>query len=121
VATGASLVASPGSPEFIYAAILLAGMVGAIQVLMGLLRLGFLVNFLSRPVISGFTSAAAFIIGLSQLEHLVGVPLERSNRLHELVLQAIPRLGEVHVATLAVGAGSVAVIYLVRKLRRRLP
>ncbi len=121
VATGASLVAAPGSPEFLTAAILLAGMVGVSQALMGLLRLGFLVNFLSRPVISGFTSAAAIIIGLSQLKHLVGVPLERSNRLHELVMGVVPRLGEIHLTTFSIGAGSIALLLLSRKLAPRLP
>ncbi len=121
VATGASLVAAPGSPDFLAAAILLAGMVGLTQALMGLLRLGFLVNFLSRPVISGFTSAAAIIIGLSQLKHLIGVPLERSNRLHELIINTVPRLGEIHLATLAIGAGSIALIFLIRHKARRLP
>ncbi len=121
VATGASLVAPVGSPEFLTAAILLAGMVGVLQALMGLLRMGFLVNFLSRPVISGFTSAAAIIIGFSQLGHLIGVPLERSNQFHELLVGAASRLGEVHWPTLAVGLGSIAGIVLLRLWDRRLP
>ena len=71
IAAGVGAIASDPS-EFIGLAILLAFMVGVIQLAMGIFRLGFLVNFLSHPVISGFTSAAALIIGFSQLKHLLG-------------------------------------------------
>ena len=77
-------LADVGSPEFIGFAILLALMVGIIQFSMGALRLGFLVNFLSHPVIAGFTSAAAIIIGLSQLKHLLGVKLE-GGKVYEII------------------------------------
>ena len=49
--------------------------------------MGFLVNFLSKPVISGFTSAAAIIIGLSQLKHLLGAPFETTNKIHLLIIE----------------------------------
>ena len=62
-----------GVEEIIAAAIFLATMVGVLQMLMGLLQMGVLANYLSRPVISGFTSAAAIIIGLSQVKHLLGL------------------------------------------------
>src|SRR5690606_38250259 len=58
VATGVSSIAEPGTDEYIALAILLAFMIGVIQLIMGILRMGFLVNFLSHPVITGFTSAA---------------------------------------------------------------
>ena len=67
VAAGLAGMAVAGSDDYISLALLLAFMMGALQLGMGLLRLGFLVNFLSRPVINGFTSAAALIIGLNQL------------------------------------------------------
>ena len=69
VATGVGALAPVGSGEFVAYAVLLAGLVGVLQLAMGLMRAGFLVNFLSHPVISGFTSAAALIIGASQLKH----------------------------------------------------
>ena len=68
-AAGISVLAEGGTEAYISLAIMLALMVGVIQFLLGVFRLGFLVNFLSHPVISGFTSAAALIIGLSQLKH----------------------------------------------------
>lgn len=121
VATGASLVATPGTPAFLGAAVLLALMVGVSQAAMGALRLGFLVNFLSRPVISGFTSAAAIVIGLSQLQHLLGVKLGRSSTVHGALGEALPRLADVHLLTLALGAGALLMIIGLRRLERRLP
>ena len=71
VAAGLSVIATVGTEYYILLAISLALMVGIIQFLMGLFKLGFLVNFLSKPVISGFTSAAAIIIAMSQLKEIV--------------------------------------------------
>ena len=79
VAAGVSTIASVGSDEYIAIALMLALLMGAIQLLFGILRLGFLVDFLSKPVISGFTSAAALIIGFNQFKHLFGVDIERSS------------------------------------------
>ena len=95
VATGVGALADPGSTAFVQYAILLAFMVGLIQFLMGVFRLGFLVNFLSHPVISGFTSAAALIIGLSQLKHLLGFDIPRSHLIHEIIGNALAHITEV--------------------------
>ncbi|MEL6535282.1 MAG: SulP family inorganic anion transporter, partial [Bacteroidota bacterium] len=86
IATGVGQLAEVGSAEFIGLAILLSLMVGVMQFALGIFRLGFLVNFLSHPVISGFTSAAALIIGLSQLKHLLGIDIPRSNYIHEIII-----------------------------------
>lgn len=121
VATGVGAIAPAGSAEYVALAIALAGMVGVLQLAMGVLRLGALVTFLSHPVVSGFTSAAAIVIGLSQLEHLLGVRLEKSPRLHELVVDATGALGDTHAITLAIGAGSIAVLLLLKRWRPRFP
>lgn len=121
VATGVGAIAPAGSGEYVALAIALAGMVGVLQLAMGVLRLGALVTFLSHPVVSGFTSAAAIIIGLSQLEHLLGVRLQKSPRLHELVVDAAGALGDTHAITLAIGAGSVLVLLLLKRWRPRFP
>ena len=86
VASGVGALAPAGSAEFVALASLLALMVGVIQLAMGIFRLGFLVNFISHPVVSGFTSAAALIIGINQLKHLLGIDLPRSQYVHEIVL-----------------------------------
>ena len=85
VAAGLTGIAVAGTEHYIALALLLALMMGMLQWGMGMLRLGFLVNFLSRPVISGFTSAAALIIGLNQLPHMLGVSSVGSNQLHVLL------------------------------------
>src|SRR5690606_15435573 len=119
--TGASIVAVPGTREYVAAAVLLALMVGISQAAMGALRLGFMVNFLSRPVISGFTSAAALVIGLSQLQHLLRISLARSDTVHGAIAAALPRLGQTHLPTFALGVGALALISGLRRLDRRLP
>ncbi|RMG66124.1 MAG: solute carrier 26 family protein [Calditrichaeota bacterium] len=95
-------------------AALLAMMIGALQLTMGLLRLGFLVNFLSQPVISGFASAAAFIIGFSQLKYLFRVDIHNSQQIHKVLIQLWAHLGEVHWPTLAVGGGFLLFMILLR-------
>jgi SulP family sulfate permease len=84
-ASGIGVIAQQGTEEYIKLAILLALLVGAIQFLMGVFKLGFLVNFLYHPVISGFTSAAALIIGLSQMTHLFGISIQGSHHAHQII------------------------------------
>ena len=88
VATGVSTLALAGSESYISIAILLALMVGAIQFIMGVFSLGFIVNFLSKPVITGFTSAVALIIGLNQFRNLFGVDLVQSDQI-QIILEDI--------------------------------
>lgn len=118
VAAGLTGLAVAGTENYIALALLLAFMMGALQFSMGVLRLGFLVNFLSRPVISGFTSAAALIIGLNQLPHLLGVTTERSNQLHKLVYGVADALPQTQGTSLAVGL--IAILALVG-MKRWLP
>ena len=121
VAAGVGAVAQPGSDQYLLLAVLLAGMVGAIQLLMGVARLGFLVNFLSHPVVSGFTSAAALIIGLSQLKHLLGVPIERSHHVHEILLSAARQVTDIQPITLAIGLGALALLFVIKKIKPTAP
>lgn len=120
VATGVGAIASSGTELFIAYSILLALMVGVMQLVMGIARLGFLVNFLSHPVISGFTSAAAIIIGLSQLKHLLGVKLA-SGKVHVVIGDALTRLGEIEPITLGIGALTIAVLMFFKKVKPAFP
>jgi SulP family sulfate permease len=88
-------------------AVVLMVLVGALQLGMGVFRVGFLVRFLSHPVVAGFTSAAALIIGASQLGHVLGLDLPRSHHVHETLLRAVQGLPDVHGPTLAVATASV--------------
>jgi SulP family sulfate permease len=121
-ATGiGAMVPEAGSETFIALAIALALFVGLIQFLLGVFRLGFLVNFLSHPVISGFTSAAALIIGLSQLKHLLGVDIPRSHHIHEIILGAIEKFDANQWPTILLALGGIAVIVGIKKINKAIP
>lgn len=99
----------------------LALMVGVMQLLMGVFKLGFLVKFMSHPVIAGFTSAAALIIGLSQLKHVLGVDIHRSHHVHEIVLQAFEQAGNTHPITFGIAIASIVTLVSLKKLAPRFP
>ncbi len=120
VASGVGSIATIGTESFISLTILLALMVGLIQLVLGLFKLGFLVNFLSHPVISGFTSAAALIIGFSQLKHLFGFDIPRG-KVHEVVLNIIYNLDAVNLPSLMIGMGSIIIILALRNINKRIP
>jgi sulfate permease, SulP family len=119
--SGVSALAEPGTGQFIALAALLALLSGVIQLALGLLRAGFVVNFLSHAVISGFTSAAAIVIGLSQLRQLLGVPLASDQSVFGLLLEATSRLGEANPYTVGIGLGSIAVLVMARRVAPRFP
>jgi SulP family sulfate permease len=121
--TGAALapLAAQGSEQYVALAIALAFLVGAIQLALGALRLGFVVNFLSHPVIAGFTSAAAIIIALSQLDKMLGVHMPRSDVFLADVWGVLQQLPETHLPTLAFGAGALAVMAMFRRYLPRWP
>lgn len=116
-----SQLAEPGTDTFVAMAITLALMVGIIELVMGIFRLGFLVNFLSHPVISGFTSAAAIIIGLSQLKHVLGINIPRGLKVHEIVLTAIHQASDVNMTSLWIGLAGIGLILVLKKISRAIP
>ncbi|GAE33170.1 SulP family inorganic anion transporter [Halalkalibacter akibai] len=116
VLAGVSVLAEPGTAEYISLTLLLMLMVGLILFLMGLFRLGFLVNFLSNAVISGFTSAAAITIGLSQLKHLIGVNILADQNVFTIVWEAIVRVVEINIVTLAIGLISIFLLIGLKRL-----
>ena len=106
--------AEAGSPAYWTAAITLAFMSGAMLLLMGVLKLGFLANFLSHPVISGFISASGLLIAISQLKTLMGVKADGHNAL-ELVLALLRQAPNTHLLTLGIGVLATAFLFWVRK------
>lgn len=102
-------------------AVILAGMVGLLQLAMGLGRLGFLTRFLSHPVLSGFTSAAALVIAASQLRHLLGLELPRSPHFHETVVAVGSHLGQTDALTLVVGVVALALLVGLKRLSPLIP
>ena len=121
VAAGVSAFAVAGTENYIALAILLSLMMGIVQVAFGVLRLGFLVNFLSKPVISGFTSAAALIIGISQLKHLLGVDLVKNKYIFNTLYEAIERFQEINWLAVAIGVGGIVLIRLSKKVHKAIP
>jgi MFS superfamily sulfate permease-like transporter len=113
--------ATPGSPKFIELSVMLALMVGALRLALGLLRLGVVVNFLSGPVILGFTNAAALIIGLSLLSQIIGVPFPRTDSYLSDLWQVLLQIPETHWPTLLFAAGTWIVIRLTARFLPALP
>ncbi len=103
-----------GSPQYWAVAITLAFMSGLVLLLMGVLRLGFLANFLSHPVVSGFISASGLLIATSQLKTLMGVKAE-GHSFVELVIALVEQSPNTHLLTLAMGVTATAFLFWVRK------
>lgn len=120
ISSGVGALAELGSAEFIALAITLALMVGVIQFAMGAFRLGFLVNFLSHPVIAGFTSAAALIIGFSQLKHLLGINIPRG-KVHETLINVFQNYEAINLPTLMIGAGAIILLLVIKKVGKKIP
>jgi SulP family sulfate permease len=120
-ASSLAVLATPGSDQFIALAIMLALLVGIIQLLLGVFKLGVIVNFLSHPVIVGFTNAAAIIIALSQVSKLFGVPMGRSEHFINDIVGVFRMIGDTHLPTLAMGALAIAIMWSIRKYAPKLP
>lgn len=121
VLAGVSQYAELNTQRYLELAVITALMAGLIQVLLGLFKWGFLINFLAHPVISGFTSAAAIIIGLSQFNNLFGLSLERSNQIHVVMGRLFESLGDIHYPTLLLGVGGIAFMLILRRIHRSIP
>jgi SulP family sulfate permease len=128
VAMASLLVASGLSPlissennleQYIKMAVLLAFLVGIVRLLLGILRMGFLVNFISRPVINGYTSAAALIIGLSQLKHLLGIKIPNSNYIHEVLYQTFLNLNNIQILTLIIGIVGIVLLLVLKFIKKK--
>ena len=121
IASGIGAIAATGSVEYTDAAILLSLMVGTTLLLMRVFRLGFLVNFLSRPVISGFTLGAAFIIIISQLKYLLGIQIERSESVFVSLQNIFLELNGLNELSLLIGLLAIAVIVMLKKVTPKIP
>ena len=121
VAAGLGALSISGIDTYIAMAIVLALFVGCIQVVLGILKMGFLVNFLSTPVISGFTSGAALIIGSSQLNHLLGIEIERSSKIQHILGEIAKEFHQLNPYAFGIGIVAIALIYILRKINKRIP
>jgi SulP family sulfate permease len=120
-ATALAPLVEQGTVSYISAAALLALMVGAIHLVLGVFRLGFVVNFLSHSVLVGFTAAAAIIIGFSQVKHVLGISIPRTDQFIETVREVIVASGDTHLTTLVIGLGSILVLLTLKRYARAVP
>lgn len=121
VAAGLGTLALTGIENYIAMAFLLAFMVGSIQMLLGFLRMGFLVNFLSKPVINGFTSAAAVIIIVSQMKHLLGVEVSSGGQLYKSLINLSQAIPDTDPIAMGIGVVGIVLLWLIKKLRTGIP
>ena len=121
VAAGLGTISILGPEEYIQSAILLAFLMGAIQFLLGLFKMGFLVSFLSKPLIKGFTSGAAIIIGLSQVKHILGISLHQSNKIQLFAISLVNSEISIHFPTLMIGVISIFFLLILKKWTSKIP
>lgn len=121
--SGASLVAiAPAeTPEFLSLAILLALMSGLIQLALGALRTGWLLNLLSHPVLTGFINAAALIIGLSQVPSVLGLSMPQTTHFLADFAQAVRKLDALHLPSALFGGGALLALILAKRFFPKLP
>ena len=115
-------LATAGSPEFIAYSIVLALTVGIFQFSLGVLRLGLVVNFLSHPVVNGFTNAAAIIIATSQFSKFFGVYVDKAGHHYETIIRVFQAaLDYTHLPTLIYGIVAVIIMATLKKINPRIP
>ncbi|MCC7354293.1 MAG: SulP family inorganic anion transporter, partial [Anaerolineae bacterium] len=114
-------ISTPGTPDYLIVAGMMALLVGIFRLVIGLARLGILVNFVSDSVIVGFTAGAGLLIFLNQLRNLLRLNVASTPALGETLQGVVTHLDETHVPSLALGVGAILIILLLRRLSRRLP
>lgn len=120
VFTAVSPLAEPGSADYISLVLTLTFLTGLFQLIMGLARMGGLVNFISHTVVIGFTAGAAVLIGMSQVKHFLGLEMERGLHVHEILQQVVLQVDKINPYAAAVGVATLVAGIVVRKFAPRL-
>ena len=121
VFTGVSHLAEPGTDQYLRMVLTLALMAGFAQLLLGIFRAGWIVNYVSRAVLGGFTSAAAIVIAVSQMSHIVGFQVTRHGNVFNQLLDIAVNRNAVNMPTLYLGIVAIIVLVLLKKLLPKLP
>jgi SulP family sulfate permease len=116
-----SAFAEPGSIDYVRLALTLTFMVGIIQLVMGLARLGALVNFISHSVVIGFTAGAALLIAANQLKHFFGIEVGRGLHFHETLIAVARQLGDINPYVTAVAFATLVLGVLIKRLFPKWP
>lgn len=121
VAVAVGALAETGSDDYVAIAGTLGVLVGLVQLTLGVLRMGFIVNFLSRPVISGFTSAAALIIAASQLKYLLRLDLPSTHFVPKVVYEALKQAQGAHGMSMLIGLASIGTLVVLKRAVPKFP
>ena len=121
VGSGVAQFATIGSPEFISTVFMLTTMVGVIHLLLGIFRLGYLTNFLSKPVLSGFTSALAFIIIFNQFKHLTGIDVGQTTFIPTIVSDLFENCGQLNSIALIIGLMGIFSLVAIKAISKKIP
>lgn len=116
IASGASTIAEPGTDQYVSIVLLLTLLVGLVHLGLSLMRMGFLANLLSKPVIYGFMIAAPIIIGFSQLGNLLGIELEHSQYVGVLLMHAAEQVNAVNPMAISIGLAGIVLLVILKKL-----
>jgi sulfate permease, SulP family len=121
IAAGASAIAMPGTEKYISVVLLLTALVGIVHLALSLVKPGFIVNLMSKPVIYGFMVAAPIIISFSQLGNLMGIDLDYSQYILVILGELYHRIDEINLITLAIGLFGIVFIIIAKKYKPLFP
>ncbi len=120
-ASGAGLLAQKDPNAYLLIVAVISFTAGLIQFLLGVSRLGFLVQFLSKPVLLGFTSAAAIIIGMSQMNHFLGLHYPQSQFIQDILYNLAEQIRNTHLLTLLFGLLCLSLLLLLQRVAPKFP
>ncbi len=121
VGSGVAQFVTIGTPEFVSTVFLLTTMVGVIHILLGIFRLGYLTNFLSKPVLSGFTSALAIIIIFNQLKHLTGIDVGQTTFIPTIVKDLFQNISQTNSIALIIGMVGIFSLASFKAISKKIP
>ena len=121
IAAGVSAIASVTPDNYIAVVLALTLMTGCIQLIVGVFKLGFIVNFLSKPVLTGFVTAAALIIGFNQFSGLLRLNINKDNKIQNLIVDIFNNFSSVHYKSFLIGIIAILIIYSLRRVNKRIP
>ena len=121
VASGLGIISISNPEQYILMAISLAFIVGSFQIIMALFRFSFITNLLSKPIINGFVSALAIIIGFSQLKYLLGISLSQTSIIQNILIDIYNNINQINLPTLYLGLSSIFIILFVKKYKPKFP
>ncbi len=121
VAAGIGALQLSNIQDYISVVLFLTLIIGGTQLILGFLKMGFFVNFLSKPVISGFTSAAAILIGLGQVRHVLGIEFAQSSKIHTLLENIFGNIDQTNIYVLLLGLGAILFILLMNRISKKIP